>query len=156
MKFSTRKDIGAPQDFVFDQFADFPSFERAAMRRGVRLNRLDALPAPAAGMSWDAAFHLRGKERQVVVDVRRFERASALEYSGTSSSFEMALVLSLLAVAPGRTRLQVHFDVKPRTLAARLLVQSAKIGRKALDRKFDERVAKFGAEIERRAQQARL
>ncbi|MDV7270329.1 SRPBCC family protein [Thioclava sp. A2] len=156
MKFSTRTDIAAPQDFVFDQLADFASFERAAMRRGIKLSRLDTLQAPAAGMSWDVAFRLRGKERQVVVDVRRFERSSALEFAGTSSSFELRLTLTVVAVAPGRARLQVELEVKPRTLAARLMIQSAKIGRKTLDRKFDDRVATFGTEIERRAAQARV
>jgi hypothetical protein len=151
MKFSSRTDIAAPIEFVFDQLADFAGFERAALRRGVELKRLDTLAQPGPGMSWDIGFRMRGKRRQIITDIRRYDRPKLLEYAGASTSFEMLLELQLTQVAPGRTRLQAGFEVKPRTLAGRLMVQSAKIGRKRLERKYAERIATFGREIERRA-----
>ena len=154
MKFSTRKDIEAPARFVFDQLADFGTFERAAMRRGITLRRLDTLTEPGAGMSWDIGFRFRGKPRQMLVDIRRFEPPELLEYAGQSNSFDATMALQVTALSRSRTRFSVALELKPRTLRARLLLQSAKLGKSRLDRKFDERVGHFASDIEKRAAQA--
>lgn len=151
MKFSNRVDVAAPVDFVFDQLADFSAFERAALRKGISLQRLDALEAPGAGMSWDIGFRMRGRQRRLIADIRRYERPEWLEYEGTSQGFHLILTLQLMALAKGRTRLSTGFEVKPRTLGARLLVQSAKLGRGNLERRYDERVKAFARAIEAKA-----
>ena len=56
MKFSTNEDVEAPIDAVFEMLCDFESFERAAMRRGAEVQRVDQLVAPGVGMIWDAVF----------------------------------------------------------------------------------------------------
>lgn len=154
MKFSTRTDITAPVDFVFAQLSDFSAFERAALRRGAEVTRLDALGQPGAGMSWDIAFRMRGRRRQMIADVRHYEVPARLDYFAVSPSFEMLLTLNLGQISPGRCRLVIGLEVKPRSLPARLMVQSAKLGRKRLDRRFEDRVAKFAREIEDRARAA--
>lgn len=154
MKFSSREDIAAPAEFVFDQLSDFTSFERAAIRRGARLRRLDTLAEPGAGMSWDVAFMMRSKPRQVIIDLRRFTRPESFEYAGTSGSFEMLLGLDLTPISPSRTRLQIGFEVKPRSLGGRLMIQSAKLGRSNLNKRFVDRVRAYALDIEDRARRA--
>ncbi|TMV94986.1 SRPBCC family protein [Thioclava sp. BHET1] len=154
MKFSTRKDIAAPAEYVFDKLADFSSFERLALRRGITLRRLDTLPVPAAGMSWEITFRFRGRERQLISDIIRYDRPEALIYAGKSSSFEAQLELMITELSKTRTRLHVGFEIKPRTLGARLMVQSAKLGKGNLDRRFDERVGQFAQDLERQAEKA--
>lgn len=155
MKFSSKTDIAASAEFVFQQLCDFAGFERAALRRGVDVKRLDTLTQPGPGMSWDIGFRMRGKRRQIIADIRRFDPPKLVEYSGASPSFEMLLEFQIVQLAPGRSRLQASFDVKPRTLSGRLMVQSAKLGRKRLERKYADRIATFGREIERRAADAK-
>ena len=64
MKFSTTEDIAAPAEAVFDAFCDFASFERAAMRRGAEVQRLDHMAVPGVGMAWHAPFDMRGQRGQ--------------------------------------------------------------------------------------------
>ena len=56
MKFSTKEDIDAPIDAVFEMLCEFDQFERAAMRRGAEVQRVDQLAEPGVGMLWEAAF----------------------------------------------------------------------------------------------------
>jgi hypothetical protein len=151
MKFSNRVDVALPADKLFDRITDIPAIERAALRKGVTMKRLDAMMEKGAGMSWDVAFRLRGKDRQMIVDVARFEHPAQVEYAGTSSSFEVGLVLVLTELTKGRTRLSTELELKPRTLGARLLLQSARLGRGNLERRYDERVKSFLRELERRS-----
>ena len=154
MKFSTRKDVAAPAEFIFDRLADFGSFERVALRRGITLKRLDTLAAPAAGLSWEIGFRFRGRERQMITALETFQRPEALVYVGTSSSFEARLEMLVTELSRTRTRMLTALEVKPRTLGARLMVQSAKLGKGNLDRRFDERVGHFARDLERQAEKA--
>lgn len=151
MKFSNRVDVAVPADKLFDEITDIPAVERAARRKGVELRRLDTLTEPGAGMSWDVGFRLRGKPRQMIIDVRQFERPVRIAYEGASSGFELMLAMELTELAKTRTRLTTTLELRPRTLGARLLLQSARLGRANLDRRYDERVKSFLQDIESRA-----
>lgn len=151
MKFSNRVDVALPADQLFEQLTDIPSLERAAMKKGVVMRRLDSLAEKAAGMSWDVGFRLRGKPRQMIVDVTRFDAPVRIDYSGTSAGFEVTLVLEFTALAPARSRMSTVLEVKPRTLGGRLLLQSARLGRANLDRRYDERIKSFLRDLESRS-----
>lgn len=56
MKFSTREDIDLPIDQVFAQVSDLDQFERAALRRGVKIRRMDDSAQPKVGMAWEMDF----------------------------------------------------------------------------------------------------
>lgn len=150
MKFSSREDIAAPAEFVFDQLADFSGFEELAQARGVSLRRLDARTSPGRGLKWEIGFAFRGKPRVIEAEVARYDRPDRLEYQGTSHSFLLHLDISLVALTRTRTRMQIGLEVKPRTLGARLMVQSAKLGRSGLDARFAKRIAAFARTIEAR------
>ncbi|MAQ37684.1 MULTISPECIES: SRPBCC family protein [Thioclava] len=149
MKLSTRTDISAPAGFVFERLADFGSFERVAMRRGITLKRLDTLSEPGAGMSWDIGFRFRGKQRQMITDVKQFEVPELIVYEGVSNSFEAVMDFDLTDLSKTRTRLLVGLDLRPRSLGARLMIQSAKLGKGNLERRFKERIEQFAQDIER-------
>ncbi|OOY21506.1 hypothetical protein BMI91_02870 [Thioclava sediminum] len=149
MKLSTRTDISAPAGFVFERLADFGSFERVAMRRGITLKRLDTLSEPGAGMSWDIGFRFRGKQRQMITDVKQFEVPELIVYEGVSNSFEAVMDFDLTDLSKTRTRLLVGLDLRPRSLGARLMIQSAKLGKGNLERRFKERIDQFAQDIER-------
>lgn len=150
MRFTSKEDIEAPIEHVFAQVTDFQSFERAALRRGaeIRCNREPA--RPGVGLRWHARFLLRGKQRDVDTEVTTFDPPNCLAVAAHSTAFAGQLGIDLVALSRGRTRMTVDLVVKPQTLSARLLVQSLKLARANLTRRFKKRVADYAAEVEDR------
>lgn len=155
MKFSSREDLEAEAPFIFDQLTDFSGFEHMARRRGVQSKRLDALQEIGPGMSWDIGFRFRGKPRTLILDLTRYERPECLEFTGESGSFNLVATVTVVALSPKRCRIIAELELRPRSLGARLMLQSARLGKGALTRKFAERVQLLARELEARAQKAR-
>ena len=150
MKFSTKEDIEAPIDFVFDAVSDFQSFERAALRRGAEVQRVDTLQSAGVGLTWEAQFRFRGRKRDIRIEVTQFERPTSLGCVYETQLLSGTLDVDLVALSRNRTRLSVESNFAPRNLTARLLVQSLKLARSSLDKKFRFRVAHFAKELEER------
>jgi carbon monoxide dehydrogenase subunit G len=150
MKFASKEDIAAPIDPVFEMISDFDVFERAAMRRGAEVQRTDTLRVPGVGMSWDARFMLRGRERDVSITLSTFDRPNQMVFEGGSPNLEGEMVIDLVALSRQRTRMSVSLKLSPKTLSARLLVQSLKLARSNLNRKFHLRLADYAKDLEER------
>lgn len=151
MKFSSREDIEAPMERVFAAMTDFSALELAAMRRGVQLRRLDAQAVPGPGMSWDIGFRYRGKLRNLVGTVAGLIAPERLSFDARAQGYEVTMAFTLLALSRKRTRINAELEVRPRSLPARLLLQSARLGRVALQRRYDDRVKLMALELEDRA-----
>lgn len=154
MKFSAKEDIEAPIEDVFEMLSDFESFERSALRRGAEVQRTSEAAPSGIGMTWDVAFSMRGKRRQMSLQVVEFEKPSRIRVEATSPSLSSNFVLELVALSRGRTRVAVELDLKPKNLSARLLVQSLKIAKTNLSKRFKLRVAEYSKELEDRYQRA--
>ncbi|EAQ03673.1 hypothetical protein OB2597_10536 [Pseudooceanicola batsensis HTCC2597] len=147
MKFSTREDIDAPIGHVFAEVSDFQVFERAAMRRGARVKRIDGQDLRGPGMAWQADFEFRGKARSVEIVLEDYEEPTNLEFLAKSAGLSGACEVELIALSPNKTRMRLSVDLKPLTLSARLLVQSMKLTKGNIDKRFRTRVAEFGTDI---------
>ncbi len=150
MRLSARADIAAEPAAVFAELTEFERFERMALQAGAEVVRADALDAPDAGMEWVVKAPIRGRMRRVrvtLVDIHSDER---LEFHATSPNFDMTSEIVLIAPRPGKTRLQIAFDIRPKTLASRITLQSAKLRKATLSRRFDERVKGLARLIEDR------
>ncbi|HDY95601.1 hypothetical protein LCGC14_0206830 [marine sediment metagenome] len=150
MKFSTKEDIDAPIDAVFEMLCEFDQFERAAMRRGAEVQRVDQLAEPGAGMQWEAAFDMRGKRRALQVEMDRFDRPTEMKLNTRSQGLTGDMSFDLVALSRSRTRIMVALDLKPQNLSARLLVQSLKLAKNALTKKFKKRVGDYAKDMEER------
>ena len=155
MKFSTKEDIEAPIEFVFSQLSDFQSFERSALRRGAEVQRLDGHRAPSVGMAWDVAFKLRGKMRQMQMELTRYDPPNGMVFSSLSPKMGGDMVVDLVALSRGRTRLSVDIELHPRNLSSRLMVQSLKLARSSLTKRYHLRVAGFAKDLEDRFKKRR-
>lgn len=155
MRLSTREDVEAPIGFVFEALCDFDTWERTALRRGADVQRLDDNGVPAPGMGWQVQFTFRGKERSGHLRLTEMEVPQRLSFAGTGSSFEGVLEIDLLELGPRRTRVTVISEARPRTLSARILLQSVKLGKAKLAKGYEQRIARFAAEVEDRFKRGR-
>ncbi|WP_339768301.1 SRPBCC family protein [uncultured Pseudosulfitobacter sp.] len=150
MKFSTREDFEAPIEGVFDMLCDFEGFERSAMRRGAEVQRVDRLPKPGVGMMWDVVFSMRGKMRKVQLEMTRFDRPQDMLLVYRSAGLEGTFQIELMALSRTRTRVAIALDIVPLNLSARLLVQSLKLAKTSLTKRFKLRVAEYAKTMEDR------
>jgi hypothetical protein len=150
MKFSTREDVEVPIDRVFDLICDFDAYERSAMRRGAEVQRTDNRTTPGVGMSWQAAFTMRGKIRDITIEMTRFDQPNEICVLSSTSGIDGAGRIELVALSRNRTRISVEFELKPTNLSARLLVQSLKLAKGSLTKRYKLRVAEYAKSIEDR------
>ena len=152
MKFSTRKDVKVPIDQAFALICDFGAYERSAMRRGAEVRRMDDMTKPGAGMKWAASFKMRGKKRDLEMEMTRFERSNEICVLSSTSGIDGTGQIELLALSRNRTRVSVVFELKPTNLSAQLLVQSLKLAKNSLTKRYKLRVAEYAKSIEDRRQ----
>ena len=150
MKFQIQQDIEAPIDFVFDQMTDFKAFERAAMRRGAEVQRVNEGPSGKIGTAWDAKFQMRGKEREIQFEVTEFDSPNRLVVSSRAPSMGGDMVVELMALSRNRTRVDTNVQLAPKNLTTKLLIQSLKLARKNVTKRLSERMAAYAVEVETR------
>lgn len=149
MKFSTREDIEAPIAYVFDRVSDFTAFERRALRQGAEVSRRAHGPYHT-GDTWDIAFKFRGRDRKVEARLTRFEPPNELEIESDSDGLNGVTQVALVALSPARTRVLVTCDLRAKTLTARLLLQSLKLAKTKISKRFNARVQDYAEDIEDR------
>ncbi|MFM2391763.1 MAG: hypothetical protein RLZZ437_3318 [Pseudomonadota bacterium] len=150
MKIASRHDIEAPPDFVFQTLTDFDSWERSAMRRGADVTRTDKLTALGPGLSWLVRFRFRGKDRKLSVKLTGLDAPTRLSFALSGGLFDATNIVDLMELGATRTRMVVVSEAKPKTLAARLILQSLRLARNRVQRRVDKRIGMIGTEIEER------
>ncbi|MDB6178834.1 hypothetical protein PAF17_15160 [Paracoccus sp. Z330] len=143
MKFSARFDVDSTAQELFDMIGDFPRFERMLMRRGANVSRIDPAQEPGTGMGWHIGFNWRGRNRDIRLEVTRHDRPEKLSLAGSSESLDISIDATVIALSRSRSRLIFETDIRPRNMKARLMLQTAKLGKPQLDRKFERRIAEF-------------
>lgn len=148
MKFSTQEVMDAPVEDAFALLTQFDLIERAVMRRGVDVQRVDALEAPGVGLKWRSNFVLRGRPRTLDLEVVVYEPPHRMVMALSSQGFQGDTRVELIALSKTRTRVMVSVEVRPLSLPARLLLQSLKLTKSTLNQKYKDRVAHHIRELE--------
>ncbi len=143
MKFSSRHDTDYTPEYLFQAVSDFDRVERMLTRRGAIVRRVEPTIDSVAGMAWDVGFDWRGRRRDLHLNLTRYEPSEVLAFEGSSEMFDLSMDLTVIALTRSKARLQFEVDVRPRSMKARLLLQTAKLGKAQLDRRFSLRVAEF-------------
>jgi hypothetical protein len=74
--------------------------------------------------------------------------SEALHFSGESQAIDVTFKVDLIALSKTRTRIMIDAVMSPKTLAARLFVQSMKLTRSKFNKRFAMRIAEFAKDLE--------
>lgn len=150
MKFSAREDIEATMEQVFADISDFDGHERSALRRGVDVSSYTVEQGGQTCPAWDIGFRYRGKPRVAHAILSTCDAPNLMHATFKIGGLEGIAVVELMALSRTRTRMTVGVEVSPKTLSAKLLVQSMKLAKTGLTQRFKQRVGKVAQEIEDR------
>jgi carbon monoxide dehydrogenase subunit G len=148
MQVTAVEDVAAPIENVFAELTNFDALERQALRRGMDVRRTFRGTMPEQGEGWTVRFRFRGKERDAKIILEHYERPAILRFHGGSGGLDTNTQIELVPLSPNRTRVNVVFKMDPKTLSARLLVQSFKLARSSINKKFKARMESYAREIE--------
>ncbi len=150
MQFTGKEDIEAPIDVVFAEITDFTRFERGAMRRGADVQRIDTMAEPGVGMTWKARFKLRGRMRELSLRLSEYDPPNGIVLVAEAATVEAVMRVNVVSLSRARTRLGVDLRITPRNLAGRLMVQTMKLGKSNLTKRFRLRLADYAMDVEAR------
>lgn len=150
MDFEARRDIAAPATTVYAAMTDFAAFERQALRRGAEVRRIDQANPATVGSGWDVVFMYRGRERRIQMTIAGMDPPHGLSLRGESQGLDFVGNIDLIALSRTQTRLTARLELQPKSLAAKLLVQSLKLARGNLTKRFEGRLDTFARDVEMR------
>ncbi len=150
MELSTREDIDAPIDWVWQRLIDDVAFERIALRRGADVQRQDAGTGFVEGATWVVMFRYRGRDRRLEAMVTDVSAPSGWSVNTQSGGIDGVTKLELVSMSKTRTRIILESKLTARSLSARLLLQSLKLAKSGVLKRFRNRVAGFADDLERR------
>ena len=130
MKFSTRKDINAQIEDVFQVATDFSRYENKIKKRGVKIRRLGIKEPPEIGAEWEAKFRFRGRSRSLVVELVQFEAPELITFSGAGAAGLIATCQAeFIELSMSRTRMKLGIELRAKSIPARLMLQSMKFAK---------------------------
>jgi len=147
MKFSTRQDTDVPAEALFKAVSDFDKLERILLRRGAEVRREDRGGPVGIGSAWQILFDWRGRPRDLALKLTGYQPPEHLIFAGQSPQFNVGIEITVVALTRTKSRLITEIDMQPRGMKARLLLQTAKLAKSQLDRKFAQRVEDFVGRI---------
>lgn len=153
MEFSSKVDVDAPAEYIFECLSDFQSFEKAALRRGADVQRVDSQQALGVGATWDVAFNFRGKKRTITVEMTECTPPELASYDAKGQGVEATMRIELVPMSKTRTRMTTSVTMTAKTMPARLLLQSAKLAKGQVTKRFDGMMEDFGRQLSQRYSQ---
>ncbi|MBY0349338.1 SRPBCC family protein [Tabrizicola sp.] len=150
MKLTAKTDLEVPAAAVFATLIDHPAWEREAVRNGVEIQRPADAPAMGVGAEWRIRGHFRGKARKVQIRVEELTQDQRIGLGIDSPSVEGTTRLEVMALSARRSRLRVDLEVKPKTLAARLFINTMRLAKGRVQARFETRLGQLGARIKDR------
>jgi hypothetical protein len=157
LKFKVSQDFDAPTAQVWARLTDFTGIEAEAAKREASLVRVGEWQTPKVGVSWRGAVPVRGKSKPIEARIVSFEHEDMFRIDSRVGGMEADYDMTLVALTPVVTRVEIALDLSAKTLSARLLLQTLKLARKRVLGRLDGMLERQGQAAEadwRRVQSA--
>jgi len=148
MKFETTEDIDAPQDFTFARFTDYIRYEKMAHSYGADLRRVGGFAEVSEGATWRGSIPIKGRTRGVEAAVTEYTPSDYARVDTTVGGMNVVFEMRFEPLADEKTRLIAVAELQARTLAARLVIQSAKLARKRVQARITSKIVALANEYE--------
>ena len=156
MKLTAKIDLEVPAAFVFDTLTDNASWEREAIRNGVEVSRPPGAPDRGLGAAWQMRGHYKGKPRKVLIVIEELVQDQRIGLSLDSPSIDGTARLEVMVLSPRRSRLRVDLEIKPKTLAARLVVNTMRLAKGRVQARFEKGLGQLGSRIKDRYERSQV
>jgi uncharacterized protein YndB with AHSA1/START domain len=150
MKLTAKTDLEVPAAFVFAALTDNQAWEREAVRNGVDVERPAGSPEMGVGAEWRIRGHFRGKARKVHLRVTEMTQDKDVTMSLDSPSIEGTMTLEVILLSPRRSRLRFDLEIKPKTLAARLFINTLRLAKGRAQARFEKGLDRMAGRIRER------
>jgi hypothetical protein len=108
------------------------------------------MPLKGVGAGWRIKLRFRGRIRNVLVRLDEMVQDDRIAYSFEGQALFGTTELETKALSPRRSRLKVSIDARPKTLAARLFLNTLRLARRKAEERMEKRVGQLAARIEDR------
>jgi hypothetical protein len=156
MKLTAKIDLEVPAAFIFDTLTDNASWEREAIRNGVEVSRPPGAPDRGLGAAWQMRGHYKGKPRKVLIVIEELVQDQRIGLSLDSPSIDGTARLEVMVLSPRRSRLRVDLEIKPKTLAARLFVNTMRLAKGRVQARFEKGLGQLGSRIKDRYERSQV
>ena len=156
MKLTAKTDLEVPASFIFATLIDNAAWEREAIRSGAGIERPSGTPDRGVGAAWRIRGHFRGKPRNVLLRIEELTQDQRLLLSIDSPSIEGMSAIEVLALSARRSRLRVDLEVKPKTLAARLFINTMRLAKGRVQARFEKGLGQLGGRIKDRYERSQV
>ena len=150
MKLTAKTDLEAPAEFLHAYLCDNAAWERDAVRRGIEVERPADMPLTGVGAGWRVKVPFRGRIRPVLLRLDGLVQDQSLAYSFEGQALIGTTVMETKAISPRSSRLKVTIDAKPKTLAARLFLNTVRLARRKAEERLEKRISQLADRIEER------
>jgi hypothetical protein len=150
MKLTAKTDLEAPVEFVHAYLCDDAAWEREAIRRGIEVERPADMPLTGVGAGWRIRVPFRGRIRDVLLRLDDLVQNQSIAYSFEGQALVGTTVMETKALSPRSSRLKVTIDAKPKTLTARLFLNTLRLARRKVEDRLEKRISQLADRIEER------
>ena len=150
MAFTAETDIKAPINFVYRQVTDFAALENYILAAGAFVERTDNLEEDGAGMSWRIEGEVRGRRRVIDIELKDIVEEEQLGYEVRSKDMITQREVEVISLDRTTTRLVSRIDPAAQSISARLILQSARLAQRTLEKRLRKRLNGFARTVETR------
>jgi Polyketide cyclase / dehydrase and lipid transport len=147
MKLTAKTDVEVPAAHVYASLTDFPAWEREGARRGVEIEHAAGTSGAGVGKVWKLKALYRKKLRKITLRIDDLVENQKLGLHVDSPAAEGTTRLEIIVLSPRRSRLRLDLDLRPKTLAARLFINTMRLAKGRVQARLEARLGQLGARI---------